>query len=114
MRETMVFIPQMDLYFDEVPKKKPGKKHAAKGNIEKRKALAPYMNYYMDEIAEEEHIGCPVTGRKAHVEVIRRADIGDTPFVDVTYCSVFGCAPTCDKKCLGIVNYKNYSISYKQ
>ena len=106
MRETMVFIPHMDWYFDEVPKKRHGKKHAAKEEIKERKELAPHMEYYMDEIAEEEHIRCPVTGLKADIEVIRRAGIDDTPFVDVTYCSIFGCAPTCEKKCLGMMNFK--------
>lgn len=106
MKETTVFIPHMDWYFDEVTKKKPRRRHPAKEEIKERDTLAPHMEWSLDEIAEEEHIRCPVTGRKADIEVIRRAGIDDTPFVDVTYCSIFGCAPTCDKKCLGLINYK--------
>ncbi len=75
----MVFIPHMDWYFDEVTKKKPRRRHAAKGEIQERKALALRMEYYIDKIAMERHIRCPGTGTKADVEVIRRADMKRTP-----------------------------------
>ncbi len=54
-----------------------------------RNMLASRMEWYFDEITEKESIRCPVTGRKATVEVVRKASTGDTLFVDVAYCSIF-------------------------
>lgn len=66
--------------------------------------FTPHMEYYFDEITEQKAFKCPVTGKKVNVEVVKRAHIGPTPFVDVVYCSIFKGYPTCKKGCLGLVN----------
>jgi predicted nucleotide-binding protein (sugar kinase/HSP70/actin superfamily) len=64
----------------------------------------PHMQCYFDEITEQRSFKCPITGKEVNVEVVKRAHIGPTPFVDVVYCSIFKGYPTCKKACLGLVN----------
>lgn len=66
--------------------------------------FSPHMEYYFDEITEQRAFKCPVTQKKVNVEVVKRAHIQPTPFVDVVYCSIFKGYPTCRKTCLGLVN----------
>lgn len=65
--------------------------------------FTPHMEYYFDEITEQKTFKCPVTGKKVNVEVVKRAHIRPTPFVDIVYCSIFKGYPTCKKACLGLV-----------
>lgn len=69
------------------------------------KESSPRMEWFFDEISEEHSFICPVTGKRVNAEFIRRAGMGDTPVVDVTYCSIFGGAPKCKKKCLSLINH---------
>lgn len=99
---------RMEWYFNEVTEKK-STGHSATGKGTKEKStLAPHMEYYFDEITEKKYIRCPITGRKANLEVVRSASSDHTPFVDVAYCSIFGCAPTCKKQCLKHINYMKH------
>jgi hypothetical protein len=107
-KERNVSTPRMDWYYDKVMEKKPIKHPSIEKHSEEKSTLTPYMEYYFDEISEKKYIRCPVTGRKASVEVIRAASRDNTPFVDVAYCSIFGCAPTCKKQCLKRINYTKH------
>ena len=94
----------MEWYFDEVSKEDP---HGEASDDKKGRlggSVAPHMESFFDEITESVIVRCPVTMRKANVEVTRSAFRHASPFVDVTYCSIFGCAPSCDKKCLVKIN----------
>ncbi len=96
--------PRMEWYFDEVPKPKLSKRLVKEKELKERLQPCPHMEWYFDEIMQEGKITCPITGSKATVEVIRSATRDDTPFVDVAYCSIFGCAPICKKECLRQIN----------
>ena len=108
LEERSVLTPRMEWYYDEVPKQSTSKNpFEGKGKPE-RNELSPHMEYYFDEITEQKSINCPVTGGRATVEVLRNASRDDTPFVDVAYCSIFGCAPTCKKECLRKINHMKH------
>ena len=66
---------------------------------------SPRMEWYFDEISERHPFICPVTGKKVWVEFIRKAGIGETPFKDVSYCSIFEGSPTCSKACIAFINH---------
>ena len=100
--------PRMEWYFDEIPKPKLSKHLVKERLLKDRLQPGPHMEWYFYEIMQEGKITCPVTGRKATVEVIRSAARDDTPFVDVAYCSIFGCAPTCKKECLKQINFMKH------
>lgn len=107
-KKKNILTSRMEWYFDEVPEQEPrGRSVTGKGTKE-RSSLTPHMDYHFDEITEEKSVRCPITGRKATVEAIRRASRDDTPFVDVAYCSIFGCTPTCDKQCLRQINHMRH------
>jgi hypothetical protein len=106
--EGYITYPRMDWYYDEVDLKKHLKHPDNEKHLDENGSLNPHMEYYFDEISEKKYIRCPITSTKATVEVIRRASRDDTPFVDVAYCSIFGCAPTCKKECLKQINYRKH------
>jgi hypothetical protein len=108
LQERSVVTPRMEWYFDEVPKQNASKNPIKGKGKPERNELFPHMEYYFDEITEQSSINCPITGRRATIEVVRSASRDDTPFVDVAYCSIFGCAPTCKKECLRQVNYMKH------
>ncbi len=107
-KERNMLTSHMGWYFDEVPEQESIVPYVAGREKNKNKKPSPHMNYYFDEISEKESIRCPVTGRKATIEIVRKASIDNTPFVDVAYCSIFGCAPTCDKRCLRQINHMKH------
>jgi hypothetical protein len=107
-KERNMLTSRMEWYFDEVPEQESTERRITKKEANKDRILAPRMDYYFDEIAEKESIRCPVTGRKATVEIVRKASMDDTPFVDVAYCSIFGCTPNCDKQCLRQINHMKH------
>ena len=95
---------RMQWYFDEVSNEKPHYKASEDNKEGLRGGFAPHMESFFDEIAENVTVRCPITMRNANVEATRSAFRRTSPFVDVTYCSIFGCAPSCDKKCLVRIN----------
>ena len=95
---------RMEWYFDDVSKEKPHDKASEDDKGKSRGSLAPHMESFFDEITETVTVRCPITMRNANVEATRSAFRHASPFVDVTYCSIFGCAPGCDKKCLVRIN----------
>jgi hypothetical protein len=108
LEERSVITPRMEWYFDEVPKQNTSKKPVKGRGQTERNELFPHMDWYFDEITKDGTVVCPVTGKKATVEVIRSATRDNTPFVDVAYCSIFGCAPTCKKECLRQINHMKH------
>lgn len=94
----------MQWYFDEVSNEKPHDEASEHSKGRLRSSVAPHMEYFFDEITESVTVRCPITMRNANVEATRSAFRRASPFVDVTYCSIFGCAPSCDKKCLVRIN----------
>src|SRR3990172_1519100 len=88
--------------------KKKGGKKIKRLKSKERNALTSRMEWYFDEITDRKYIRCPSTGRKATIEVIRSASRDHSPFVDIAYCSIFGCAPTCKKQCLKRINYMKH------
>lgn len=65
----------------------------------------PHMEWYFDEIEDEYSFKCPVTGRKVTVNFIRRADVDNTPYVEVEHCSLLGDHPPCAQKCISLINH---------
>jgi predicted nucleotide-binding protein (sugar kinase/HSP70/actin superfamily) len=101
--DSSVYIGYLNDYFRIVKGVNQMKELIRKG--EKVPAMfTPRMEYYFDEITEQMAFKCPVTGKEVNVEVVKRAHIGPTPFVDVVYCSIFKGYPNCKKACLGLVN----------
>lgn len=96
---------RMEWYFDEVLNEDPHDEASDDKKVKLRGKLAPHMEFFFDEITENVTVRCPITMRNANVEATRSAFRHDSPFVDVTYCSIFGCAPSCDKKCLIRINH---------
>ena len=94
----------MEWYFDEVSNEKPHDKAFEDNKEGLRGGFAPHMESFFDEITENVTVRCPITMRNANVEATRSAFRRTSPFVDVTYCSIFGCAPSCDKGCLVRIN----------
>ena len=107
-KERNALTSRMEWYFDEATEKKTTGHSETEKRLKERSKLAPHMEYYFDEITDRKYIRCPLTGRKATIEVIRSASRDDTPFIDVAYCSIFGCAPTCKKQCLKQINYMKH------
>jgi hypothetical protein len=103
-----VLPPRMEWYFDEIPTRKLPKRLIKENELKKPLPPIPRMEWYFDEIAQQGVIKCPVTGKRAKVEVIRSASRDNTPFVEVAYCSIFGCAPTCKKECLRQINFMKH------
>ena len=95
---------RMEWYFDEVSNEKPHDNSSEDSKEGLRRGFAPHMESFFDEITENVTVRCPITMRNANVEATRSAFRHTSPFVDVTYCSIFGCAPSCDKKCLVRIN----------
>ena len=95
---------RMQWYFDEVSNEESRYKNSYDKKRNLRGSLAPHMESFFDEITESVTVRCPITMRNANVEATRSAFRRASPFVDVTYCSIFGCAPSCDKKCLVRIN----------
>ena len=95
---------RMEWYFDEVSNEWPHDKASDDKKGKLRGSLTPHMESFFDEITENVTVRCPITMRNANVEATRSAFRHASPFVDVTYCSIFGCAPSCDKKCLVRIN----------
>jgi hypothetical protein len=108
LKKRNTLTSRMEWHFDEAPEQESTERHITEKETNKNRVLAPHMDYYFDEITEKESIRCPVTGGKATVEVVRKASMDDMPFVDVAYCSIFGCAPTCDKQCLRRINHMKH------
>ena len=101
---------RMEWYFDEVSNEDPNEEASDDKKVKLRGSHAPHMEYFFDEITENVIVRCPITMRNAKVEATRSAFRQASPFVDVTYCSIFGCAPSCDKKCLVRINQmRNFS-----
>lgn len=101
---------RMEWYFNELAKQD-NNRGESNGKKAKRKAnAAPRMEYFFDEITEKVTVRCPITMRIADVEGTRSASRQDSPFVDIVYCSIFGCAPSCDKKCLTRINNMKHFI----
>lgn len=90
---------RMEWYFDEASDDKKSKL---------RGTIAPHMESFFDEITENVTIRCPITMRNANLEAVRSALRQDSPFVDVVYCSIFGCTPSCEKKCLIAINHMKH------
>jgi hypothetical protein len=88
-KEMKKLTSRMEWYFDEVPDSKSTERHVREQETNRNKTLAPLMNYYFDEITEKESIRCPVTGSKATIEIVRKASLDNSLFLDVTYCSIF-------------------------
>ncbi len=107
-KERNMLTSHMEWYFDETPEQESTGPDVTGKEKNKNKKLSPNMTYYFDEISEKESVRCPVAGRKATIEIIRKASIDNSPFVDVAYCSIFGCAPTCDKRCLRRINHMKH------
>lgn len=95
---------RMEWYFDEVPNENRHDKASDSKKGKLRDSITPHMESFFDEITESVTVRCPITMRNANVEATRSAFRHASPFVDVTYCSIFGCAPSCDKKCLVRIN----------
>ena len=107
-KERNALTSRMEWYFDEATEKKSARLSDTGKETKEKSTLAPHMEYYFDEITEKKYIRCPITGRKANIEVIRSASRDHAPFVDVAYCSIFGCAPPCKKQCLKQINYMKH------
>jgi hypothetical protein len=95
---------RMEWYFDEVSNEGPNDEASDDKKVKLRGSLAPHMESFFDEITENVTVRCPITMRNANLEAVRSALRQDSPYVDVVYCSIFGCAPSCDKKCLVRIN----------
>lgn len=95
---------RMEWYVDEVLNEDLHNEVSDEKKVKLKGSLAPHMESFFDEITENVTVRCPITMRNANVEATRSAFRHASPFVDVTYCSIFGCAPSCDKKCLVRIN----------
>lgn len=71
----------MEWYFDDVTEKKSTGHSDTEKRLKERGTLSPHMEYYFDEITDRKYIRCPVTGRKATIEVIKSASRDHAPFV---------------------------------
>jgi hypothetical protein len=101
---------RMEWYFDEVLNEDPHNEASDEKKVKLRGTFTPHMESFFDEITENVTVRCPITMRNADLEVIRSSLKQDSPFVDVVYCSIFGCTPSCEKKCLTRINHlKHFS-----
>ena len=95
---------RMEWHFDEVSSEDPHDEASDDKKVTLRRSVAPHMEYFFDEITENVIVRCPITMRNANLEAVRSALRQNSPFVDVSYCSIFGCTPSCEKKCLVAIN----------
>lgn len=95
---------RMEWYYDEVSKEDANNGASDEKGVKLRGLFAPHMEFFFDEITENVKVRCPVTMRNANVEAVRSSIRQGSPYVDVIYCSIFGCTPSCEKKCLVRIN----------
>jgi phospholipid N-methyltransferase len=101
---------RMEWYFDEVSNEDPHNEASDEKKVKLKGSLAPHMESFFDEITENVTVRCPITMRNANLEAVRSALRQNSPFVDIVYCSIFGCTPSCEKECLGAINHiKHFS-----
>jgi hypothetical protein len=99
---------RMEWYFDEVSNEDSHDEASDDKKLKLRGTIAPHMESFFDEITENVTVRCPITMRSANLEAVRSALRQDSPFVDVVYCSIFGCTPSCEKKCLVVINHMKH------
>jgi len=95
---------RMEWYFDEVLREDPNNGASDEKKVRLRGPFAPHMEFFFDEITENVKVRCPITMRNANLEAVRSSLGQDSPYIDVAYCSIFGCTPSCEKKCLKRIN----------